>query len=428
MPLTFFFVLILYLCGAIVEKKKPGIYLLTGIVTGIAGATKQTAVLGIPVILVAHLVSLWRGQGYSLRQRGLSLFSRASLKKLALFSAAAAIAFLIADPFLVMNPVKFLSRSMQTLEYVKGANQPQWTFQFTGATVGYWFTNLLYYGMGPALEILCLLGVLWALWKRKWADGLVLLFLAIYFASVGFGYMKFIRYAIPLLPFLCLLGARLAVELYGIVETRALRIIFLAGMIIVGRRRFFTPRLPQHLPPARRARPGFALDPRDHSPGGQRGLQYFLRHALFGDMFFHPRFFDSYTVGFGHDDLYKKGILYPQGVEFFHLRLGIPQPARQIQEIYPRAPRRRRLHRHERRAFRAVRLPAPGISRGSAIPPSPLRRKNGIPAGQIVAVQPAFLGLAFNDERSELSFRLSTTPRSGSSVGSLGRGGSSCDR
>jgi 4-amino-4-deoxy-L-arabinose transferase-like glycosyltransferase len=411
-PLTFFFVLILYLCGDIVEKKKPGIYLLTGIVAGIAVATKQTAILGIPVILVAHLVSLWRGQGYSLHQRWLALFSRASLKKLSVFFAAAALAFLIANPFVVMNPVKFISRSMQTLEYVKGANQPQWTFQFTGATVGYWFTNLLYYGMGPALEILCLFGVLWALWKRKWTDGLVLLFLAIYFASAGFGYMKFIRYAIPLLPFLCLLGARLAVELYGIVKTRALRIIFLAGITAVGALAVLYTLAYLNIYRQADVRVQASRWIQENIPRGAT-VAYNISYAtpLFGDMFVHPQFFDSYTVGFGHDDFIKKDFYTLKALNFFTYASASLNPP----DIFRKYIRERLAdadyivmsdEHSEQFSFRP--LEYPGVVQFFH---RLYAEKMGFRLVRTFAVQPAFLGMAFSDDRSELSFRLFDHPK-----------------
>jgi len=411
-PLTFFFALILYLCIDIVEKKKPGIYLLTGIVAGIAIATKQTAVLGIPVILVAHLVSLWRGQGYSLHQRWLAIFSRASLKKLAIFCAAAALAFLIANPFVVMNPGRFLDMSRRTFDFVKGANQPQWTFQFTGATVGYWFTNLLYYGMGPALEILCLFGVLWALWKRKWADGLVLLFLAIYFAGIGFGYMKFIRYAIPLLPFLCLLGARLAVELFEIVKTRVLRIIYTIGMIAIAALSviYTLAYLNIYRQPDVRVQASRWIH--EYIPRGAT-VAYNISYAtpLFGDMFFHPQFFDSYTVGFGHDDFVKKDFYTLKALNFFTYASASLDPPDKFRKYI-----RERLadadyivmsdEHSEQYAFRGREYPAvvQFFHRLYA-------EKMGFRLVGTFAVQPAFLGMAINDDRSELSFRLFDHPK-----------------
>lgn len=411
-PMTFFLVLILYLCVDIVEKKNQKAYLLTGIVTGIAIATKQTALLVIPVILIAHLMSLWRGRGHSLRERWLALRSRASLKKLAIVLVITALAFLIANPFVVMNPAKFFARSIETFEYVKGANQPQWTFQFTGATVGYWFTNLLYYGMGPALEIVCLLGVLWALGKRKWTDGLVLLFLAIYFVIFGFGYMKFIRYAIPLLPFLCLLGARFATELYEIIKPRALRLIFLIGMVLVGVLTVFYTLAYLNIYKQGDVRIQASRWFHANIPLESTVLiDISYATPLLGDMFFHPQFYDSYTVGFGQDyyvkdDFYKIKVL--NLFTYASASLNPPDKFRKyVRERLADADYIIMSDEHsEQYAFRPREYPAvvQFFHRLYA-------EKLGFRLLKTFAVQPAFLGRTINDDRSELTFRLFDHPK-----------------
>jgi 4-amino-4-deoxy-L-arabinose transferase-like glycosyltransferase len=411
-PMTFFLVLIFYLCADIVEKKKQKIYLLTGIVTGIAIATKQTAILGIPVILTAHLMSLWKGRGNSLHERWLALRSTASLKKLAIVFIVTAIVFLIANPFVVMNPGKFLDMSRRTFDFVKGANQPQWTFQFTGATIGYWFTNLLCYGMGPALEILCMLGVLWALWKRKWTDGLVLLFLAIYFGSIGFGYMKFIRYAIPLLPFLCLLGARMVVELYEIAKTKALRIAVLIGTILVGSLSVFYTLAYLNIYKQDDVRIQASRWIHENIPQGAVVL-FNISYAtpLFGGMFFHPQFYDSYTVGFGQDYYVQKDFYTLKALNFFTYASASLNPPDKFRKYV-----RERLadadyivmsdENSEQYAFRAREYPAvvQFFHRLYA-------EKLGFRLVKTFAVQPAFLGRAINDDHAELSFRLFDHPK-----------------
>ncbi|HEX7503193.1 MAG TPA: glycosyltransferase family 39 protein, partial [Acidobacteriota bacterium] len=411
-PMTFFLVLILYLCADIVEKKDLKAYLLTGIATGIALATKQTALLVIPVILAAHLISIWSGRGHSFPERWLALFSISSLKKLAVVLGITAIAFLIANPFVVMNPAQFITRSLKTFEYVKGANQPQWSFQFTGATAGYWFTNLLYYGMGPALEILCLWGVLWALWKRKWADGLIFSFLAVYFVSIGFGYMKFIRYAIPLLPFLCLLGARLAAELYEIVKTRIFRLILNMGMILVGALSVFCTLAYLNIYRQDDARIQASRWIHENIPRGST-VAYNISYAtpLFGDMFFHPQFYDIYTVGFGQDYFVKNDFYILKALNFFTYASESLNPPDTFRK-YIRA----RLadadyivmsdEHSEQYAFRPREYPAvvQFFHRLYA-------EKLGFRLIRTFAVQPAFLGIAISDDRAELSFRLFDHPK-----------------
>jgi len=411
-PMTFFLVLILYLCVDIVEKKSQKAYLLTGIVTGIAIATKQTAVLAIPVILAAHLVSHWRGREDSMAARWLALRSSASLKKLAVVFAVIAIVFLLANPFVVMNPAQFLDMSSRTFDFVKGANQPQWTFQFTGATVGYWFTNLLYYGMGPALEILCLLGVLWALWKRKWTDGLVLLFLAVYFVSIGFGYMKFIRYAIPLLPFLCLLGARFVVQLYEITRTRTFRAILLIVVILVGSQAVFYTLAYLNIYKQEDVRIQASQWIHQNLPQGSTVL-FNISYAtpLFGEMFFRPQFYDSYTVGFGQDYYVQKDFYTLKALNFFTYAsksLNSPDTFRKyVRERLEDADYIVMSDEHsEQYSFRAREYPAV-VQFFHRL----YGEKLGFRLVGTFAVQPSFLGKTINDDGSELTFRLFDHPK-----------------
>jgi len=411
-PLAFFLVLILYLCVDIVEKKKQKTYLLAGIVTGIAIATKQTALLGIPVILIAHLISLWKGGEPSMGARWRTLRSSESLKKLAIVLGITTLAFLIANPFVVMNPAKFLDMSKRTLEFVKGAQQPQWTFQFTGATVGYWFTNLLYYGMGPALEIVCLLGILWALAKRKWTDGLVLLFLAIYFVSLGFGYMKFIRYAIPLLPFLCLLGARFAAELYEIVKPRVLRVILTIGLALVGVISVFYTLAYLNIYKQDDVRIQASRWIHENIPQGSTVLiNISYATPLLGDMFFHPQFYDSYTVGFGQDDYVKKDFYAIKVLNLFtyaSASLNPPDKFRTyVRERMENADYIIMSDEHsEQYSFRSREYPAV-VQFFHRL----YEEELGFRLVKKFEAQPAFLGRTINDDRSELTFRLFDHPK-----------------
>jgi len=411
-PMTFFLVLILYLCIDIVEKKSLKAYLLTGIATGIAIATKQTALLAIPVILAAHLISLWKDERISWKERWRSLRSGQSLKKLAIVLGIIVLASLVANPFVLMNPARFLDMSGRTLEFVKGAQQPQWTFQFTGATVWYWFTNLLYYGMGPALEIVCLLGVLWALWRRKWTDGLVLLFLAVYFAGIGLGYMKFIRYAIPLLPFLCLFGARFAAELLDIIKRKALRVLLAAGLALVGGLSVFYTLAYLNIYRQDDVRIQASRWIHENIPQGSTVLINISYAApLLGEMFFHPQFYDSYTVGFGRDEYIKKDYYTIKVLNLFTYASASLNPPEKFRKYV-----RERLENtdyiimsdehSEQYSFRSREYPAV-VQFFNRL----YSEKLDYRLVKTFEVRPALFGIILNDDRSELTFRLFDHPK-----------------
>jgi hypothetical protein len=221
---TFFVLLVVLFAAAIAEEGQTQSYMLGGIFAGMAMATKQTALMVLPVLMTAHIVAAFKEQRVSwaaVKKIGLS---RRFWGLLLLPVVIAGFTFLLFDPFVLMNPRRFLQMAQIVEQFVIGTNQPHWSFQFTGTTIAYWFTNLLYFGMGPLLELVGLVGLFWALIKRRTADILILAFLIPYFCFVGDGYMKFIRYAVPLLPFLALLGARFLVNLWDLSATKKARL------------------------------------------------------------------------------------------------------------------------------------------------------------------------------------------------------------
>ena len=211
-PLTFFLVLLMLLALRIAAGGGTRDWVAAGVAAGLAITTKQTSLLFFPVLLLAHLLVSFRGRrGFpAIRETALA---GAFWKPLLLFGAIAGVTALAMNPYALIAPREYLEQAATVSRYIGGADQRNWVFQFTGTTFSYWFTNLLWYGMGPLLMIAGLLGVLWALPRRTTADVLILFFLALYLGTVGRGFMKFIRYAIPLIPFLALLGARFLLEL-----------------------------------------------------------------------------------------------------------------------------------------------------------------------------------------------------------------------
>ncbi len=211
-PMTFFLVLLMLLALRIAEGGGARTWIAAGLGAGLAITTKQTSLMFFPVLLLAHLMASFRGRSGFPAVRETAL-SSAFWKPLLLFGVIAAVTAMAMNPYALLAPREFLAQVATVSKYIGGSDQRNWVFQFTGTTFSYWFTNLLWFGMGPLLMVAGLIGVLWALSRRKPADVLILFFLALYLGTIGRGFMKFIRYAIPLIPFLALLGARWLVEI-----------------------------------------------------------------------------------------------------------------------------------------------------------------------------------------------------------------------
>ena len=86
--------------------------------------------------------------------------------------AVAIVTFFILDPLVLMYPNKFLfDFKSQVTDPLLGVTKPIFFAQFADLTNPrlFWFTNHLWWGLGPMLEILGLAGVIWLLvrWDKR---------------------------------------------------------------------------------------------------------------------------------------------------------------------------------------------------------------------------------------------------------------------
>ena len=107
---------------------------------------------------------------------------------------------------------------------VNGGGVP-WTRQYNNTTpVVYQWKNLLYYGMGIPLGLLCLLGLFYGfgmpIYRPTWKEWVVWLWMLPNFATTMLFHTKFPRYLIPQVPFYCLWGAVLAIMAYTFLRAR----------------------------------------------------------------------------------------------------------------------------------------------------------------------------------------------------------------
>lgn len=95
-----------------------------------------------------------------------------------------------------------------------GAWKPIWIAQFAdlSSPTLYWFTNLMWWGLGPALEIWSLAGLVWLATRRR---ALAVVSLAVpigYYAAAGQTIAPMIRYLLPLTPALAVAAGVLSAD------------------------------------------------------------------------------------------------------------------------------------------------------------------------------------------------------------------------
>ncbi|MGQ9682108.1 MAG: ArnT family glycosyltransferase [Anaerolineae bacterium] len=179
---------------------------LAGICTGLALATKLSA---LPLVVVAAIA--WAGN--ALRGSEPPRIERHFLG-LVTTLVAVPIAFLVAEPYALLDWYHFGAHVLQEMAMARGWLAVAYTRQYVGA-VPYLYTlrQLVLWSLGPPLGLLGLAGVLWlsvrALTHRRPGDLVLISWFWLCFGLIGGSFAQFARYTAPLIPLLCLAAGML---------------------------------------------------------------------------------------------------------------------------------------------------------------------------------------------------------------------------
>ncbi|MFL5658154.1 MAG: DUF2298 domain-containing protein, partial [Ktedonobacteraceae bacterium] len=201
--LLFFVVLTVLACVALADTDRPIRWsLVAGLGYGLALATKFSAApLAVP-LLVALAIRWHKRDLYS------------ALISLVLAASTTWLVFLIAMPYAFLDMPNFVQQVTEQGDLVRGLLDLPYVRQFAG-TVPYVYEaqNILLWGMGVTLGLAAFAGLLWFLWRAWKRDAgswlIVLSWVLVYGAITGSFYVKYMRYMLPIYPFLALMAAAL---------------------------------------------------------------------------------------------------------------------------------------------------------------------------------------------------------------------------
>ncbi len=217
--LLVFFVLLAYLAmSMLMDSPKISNYVIAGILTGLAIATKYNAVLLVVPLLVAHIVTFRHCE----ESRRFLAGRRSNLINLNLliFGATAVFTFIICNPYSLLDAGFF----WESLTHrIRGG--------YRG--MGHHLTYSLFEGAGAAPVILGIIGLGWLL-KKDLKKGIFLIsFPAIFYLHLIFKSQSFPRYALPVIPFLAIGLSFLLFGLYERLKTNALKAAIVAVSLIL---------------------------------------------------------------------------------------------------------------------------------------------------------------------------------------------------
>ncbi len=215
---TTFTLLAIYGSMEMYRRRSMGAAVLAGVGVGLAVASKFSALPIVAAPVLAGLLAIIRPP--AAEERPANQSSR--MMALALLAVGLAfVLFAVTSPFVLLDFGNFkLAVLEEQGNMVRGLADFPFTRQYRG-TVAYWYfiEQQLNWGMGWALGLTGLAGAAWVIiktvrGKAEVGELLSLAWLILYFGPTGLFLAKFMRYMVPVVPFLSLFGAGLIVALW----------------------------------------------------------------------------------------------------------------------------------------------------------------------------------------------------------------------
>jgi hypothetical protein len=180
----------LWASAAVLRSGRPLHYALAGLGIGVAAGTKYTAVIVTLALLAAAAVRLRAAP-------------RRALAGLALAGALAAAAFLLTNPYAILDHEAFVADLRSQSEYNSG---PMLLGEREGSGLLYYGWSLTW-GLGFAGIAFAALGAVALAWRDRAVAALLVPAPVVFFVFMGVHGKYFARYLLPAYPFACLLAA-----------------------------------------------------------------------------------------------------------------------------------------------------------------------------------------------------------------------------
>lgn len=205
-PATFLITVSIYFAVIALRNPRSRYFVLAGFFGGIASATKWTSMVLLLPLLLTLIITITRSSHWRSPILQVNRLIRHKHPYLMAFSFC--VGFLLLSPQLWVDPVRLIMEGMRpqagmTFGGLYIDTVPGWVFYF----------KTLHWGLGLPLLLTALAGIVWAFYRRTAQDLVLLAFPVIYYLLMGATLHYFARYALPLIPFLVILAARLVIHL-----------------------------------------------------------------------------------------------------------------------------------------------------------------------------------------------------------------------
>lgn len=192
-PMTFFVMAAMLATVYVDRGRSARDAWLAGALAGCAASTKYNAVLIVLPMALVEAFHAWENRSdWSKALRETHLFRMA---------AGSMLIFALTNPYLFLD----FEHAMNDLRALQASTTGGMTPpEMLGRGWTYHLPHSLRYGLGIPLLAAGLLGMLWMAVRRPRRAAILALFPIAYYAAAGAGHNVFVRYMIPVVPFLCL--------------------------------------------------------------------------------------------------------------------------------------------------------------------------------------------------------------------------------
>lgn len=248
MWLTFFTVLLFWMCLELIEKKKMMHVFFLGLIFGVLFATKISSLALLPIPLLALLLTYHPHKIFLIKKKIDGLSKKSSRKQqfksfllftanTVLFIAVTAIVYIVTNPYVLLDTQAFLS-SIRYESSVGLNTLPVFYTQgfYDTIPVLYQFIHIYPFLLNPLITVLLIpsfIFIIWKAWSTKNAQLFILIaFFLILFFSQAILFIKWTRYMIPTLPFVYLIIA-ITINSCRLTRSSAYVKVFLGIIIMV---------------------------------------------------------------------------------------------------------------------------------------------------------------------------------------------------
>jgi hypothetical protein len=204
-------------------RRRDAVWL--GLCLGAALATKISVLALIVVALLAWALPCWKEVSGVQSRRRLAMALHGAVPGMRLTLSTALLCFLVLEPYALIDAYHFVIGVGQEIAMSQGLYDFPYTRQYIGtARYLYPARQILLFAMGLPLGLLGMVGLAWLLlrlWRSK--DPALRVFLSwpvLYGLLQGAAHAKFVRYGLPMLPFLNISAAALLVATWDGAERK----------------------------------------------------------------------------------------------------------------------------------------------------------------------------------------------------------------